>query len=68
MKGITVRFSNSTHRLIIEEARREGITPTSYIREAALARVLMAQVARGEQENAGWFIQDARDQLARDTD
>lgn len=36
---MSVSFSESTHRLITEEAKRQGMTVSQYIREAAVARL-----------------------------
>ena len=36
-----MRFGESAWRLIQEEAEREGVSATAYVREAAIARALI---------------------------
>lgn len=36
-----MRFGESAWQLIQEEARREGVSATAYVREAAIARALI---------------------------
>lgn len=48
MKGITVRFGDSTYEAIRQEAVHEGIGMCAFIREAALARATVAQARRGD--------------------
>ena len=48
MKGITVRFGDSTYETIRAEAINEGIGMTAYIREAAFARAVIAKAQRGD--------------------
>lgn len=51
MRGITVRFGNTLHQLITAEAKNEGVTPTAYIREAAISRMIIARARRGDFDN-----------------
>lgn len=47
MKGLTIRFGDLTYGLLQDEARREGINLTAFIREAALARAYVNKARRG---------------------
>lgn len=47
MKGITVRFGDNSYELVQNEARKEGITMSAFIREAAMVRASLALARRG---------------------
>lgn len=47
MKGITVRFGDSSYALIRNEARKGGVTMSAFIREAAMVRASLALARRG---------------------
>ena len=50
-KGMTVqsiRFGDSTWEDIQQEAHREGVSASQFVREAAVARVWMLRGLRGE--------------------
>lgn len=39
-----MRFGATAWRLIQEEARREGVSATAYVREAAVARAMLGRM------------------------
>jgi hypothetical protein len=48
MKGITVRFSQSIFEMIRTEAERDNASMSTWIAEAATARMMIARTHRGE--------------------
>lgn len=52
MRGITVRFGDTTYEQIKQEAQREGMSMGAFIREAAFARTMLLMARRGELPSA----------------
>jgi hypothetical protein len=46
----TIRFSDTLERLADEDARREGLSFTDYVREAVAMRVALSAGRRGDRE------------------
>lgn len=48
VKGITIRFGDTTYAMIRREASLEGVSISAYTREAALMRAAIQMARRGE--------------------
>lgn len=70
MRGITVRFGDTTYDLIGQEAKVEGISPTAFIREATIIRAVVMRARRGEYDDPEYrdLIEAARTFLERGRD
>lgn len=64
MHPTTVRFSDALWALIQAEADTEGVSTSAFIRDAALARVLIAEARRGGTEDWARAIRIVRGALA----
>lgn len=54
MRPTTLRFPESLWRLIVQEARREGISTSAFIRESVLAVILLRRASRDPQIALNW--------------
>lgn len=50
MRGITIRFGDSTYEMVKHEAALEGVSLSAFIREAALMRACIQRARRGEHD------------------
>lgn len=53
MRGITVRFSNTTYAQVAQEAKNEAISITAFIREATVIRMVLMKARRGDYGDIG---------------
>jgi hypothetical protein len=51
VKSTTLRLSDAIHRLVSDEAQREGVTIARFCREAVIARTFLQAGLRGDAED-----------------
>lgn len=61
MRSVKIRFSEPLWALIRAEAEREGISPSQFVRDAAMARGIYLQTQRGELEDVEAIVRRIRE-------